>query len=252
MCIKADGTCLMLLMPSLVLSKQVASSGAATRDECEEKAAKSKRWYYAYSASTKLCQVTSSCEKTESKVDWVVYQLCVMPDTTRPPFTGKIVSDFKFKSKVCSAEDMCNIENAAECGKAATELRLSDTTATDVDIPKALGGCYMDGSALVFNSRVANSKNKKQPSDSDQVICKPCPYVSPYRYCIGDKVKAKCKVSSDCTLLWISVKTQIPCFAGSGIKVWFQKCPRMRVGSRKSEQTILRLLQYKRRLVSNG
>ena len=182
-----------------MLSKQVSSSGPATRDDCEAKAVKAKLWYYAYSASTKLCQVTSTCEKTESKVDWVVYQLCHMPDTTRAPFTGKIVSDFKFKSKVCSAEDMCNIENAAECGKAATELRLSDTTATGIDLPKALGGCFVDGSALVFNSRVANSKNKKQPSDSDQVICKPCPYVSPY--CIGDKVKAKCKVSSDCTLL---------------------------------------------------
>ena len=189
----------MLLLPVLcVLSKQVSTSAAETRDACEAKANAKKAWYYAYSASTKLCQMTSTCEKVTSKVDWVVYQLCVMPDTTRAPFTGTIVSDFKFKSKLCSAVDMCNVESAAECGKAATELRLSDTTATGIDATKGLGGCYMQGTALVFNSRVVQSKNKKQPSDSAKVICKPCPYVSPY--CIGDKVSAKCKVRNACTL----------------------------------------------------
>ena len=118
-----------------------------------------------------------------------------MPETTKAPVTGPIKTDMKFMSTECSAADMCNIDNAKECEKAATEMRLSDTGATSISNNKQLAGCYVDGKKnLIFNDRFKHTKGKKKPSASNKVICKPCPYVSPY--CKRVKDKAKCKVIS--------------------------------------------------------
>lgn len=175
-----------------VHSKQINAVSASTRVECESKAAAKKAIYYAFSASSKLCQVSQTCDKATSKVDWVVYQLCVMPETTLPPLTGPIKTEFKQKSTTCSSADMCVIDNAKECSQAARELHLKDYLASGISAAKALGGCFFDGKSLYFNNEYKHSKGKHYPSASSKLICKPCPYVSPY--CKREKLQAKCKV----------------------------------------------------------
>ena len=82
---------------------------------------------------------------------------------------------------------MCAIDTIKDCEDAAKELRLADATPTALAVANTVSGCSIDSKGLVFNS-----KGPSKPASNQQVVCKPCPYVSPY--CTRQKIKMKSKV----------------------------------------------------------